>query len=115
MDDCIFCKTANHVIESDYVYEDEYVTAFKDAEPQAPVHVLIVPKQHYVNFSDDIPGEVLAAIGHAIKEVAAKTGIDKDGYRVISNAGDNADQVVKHLHVHVLGGEFLGTGLLPEK
>ena len=93
MDDCIFCKIANHVIESDYVYEDEYVTAFKDADPQAPVHVLIVPKQHYVNFSDEIPAEVLAAVGHAIKEVAAKTGIDKDGYRVISNAGDNADQV----------------------
>jgi hypothetical protein len=61
-EDCIFCKIANHDIESDYVYEDDLVCAFKDMNPQAPVHVLVVPKDHYDNIVDDVPGEVLAAM-----------------------------------------------------
>ena len=60
-DDCIFCKIANHEIESDYLYEDDLVCAFRDLNPQAPVHVLVVPKDHYDNIVDDVPGEVLAA------------------------------------------------------
>lgn len=113
-DDCIFCKIANHVIESDYVFEDDKVCAFRDSDPQAPVHVLVVPKEHYVNIADDVPDDVLVAMAHAIQEVARRTGIDKTGFRIISNAGKDADQVVQHWHVHVLGGEFLGQGLLPK-
>ena len=115
MEDCIFCKIANHEIEGDYVYEDDLVCAFRDANPEAPVHVLVVPKAHYVNLGEDVPDEVLAALGRAVREVARRTGVDKSGFRVISNAGADADQVVQHLHVHVLGGEFLGKGLLPER
>lgn len=107
-EDCIFCKIANHDIESDYVYEDDLVCAFKDMNPQAPVHVLVVPKDHYDNIVDDVPGEVLAAMANAIKEVAKRTGIDKTGFRVIANTGEAAGQTVMHLHMHVLGGKPLG-------
>ncbi|MCH4084303.1 MAG: histidine triad nucleotide-binding protein [Olsenella sp.] len=111
-DDCIFCEIANHEIESDYVYEDDLVCAFKDMNPQAPVHVLVVPKDHYDNLVDDVPGEVLAAMAHAVKEVAKRTGIDKQGFRVIANTGADAGQTVMHLHLHVLGGKKLGEKIL---
>lgn len=111
-DDCIFCKIANHEIESDYVYEDDLVCAFKDMNPQAPVHVLVVPKDHYDNLIDDVPGEVLAAMAHAVKEVAKATGIEDEGFRVIANTGADAGQTVMHLHLHVLGGKKLGEKIL---
>ena len=113
-DDCIFCKIANHVIESDYVYEDDLVCAFRDMNPAAPTHVLVVPKEHYETIVDGVPQETLAAMAHAIDEVVKSEGIDKSGFRVITNAGPDADQVVKHLHLHVLGGRFLGEALLSE-
>lgn len=107
-DDCIFCKLANHVIETDYVYEDDLVCAFKDANPQAPVHVLVVPKDHYDNIVDDVPADVLTAMVHAVGEVARACGIDESGFRVIANTGEAAGQTVMHLHMHVLGGTRLG-------
>lgn len=113
-DDCIFCKIANHVIESDYVYEDDLVCAFRDMNPAAPTHVLVVPKQHYETIVDGLPAETLAAMANAIREVAASEGVAQSGFRVITNAGPDADQVVKHLHMHVLGGRFLGSALLGE-
>ena len=113
-DDCIFCKIANHVIESDYVYEDDLVCAFRDNSPQAPVHVLVVPKDHYDNIVDGVPADVLAAMVHAVGEVVRICGIDKDGFRVIANTGAAAGQTVMHLHMHVLGGKKLGEGLIPE-
>ena len=115
MSDCIFCKIANHEIEGDYVYEDDKVAAFKDLNPQAPVHVLVVPKTHYDNLIDDVPADVLAAMVHAVAEVTAATGIDKEGFRVIANTGDAAGQTVHHLHLHVLGGCDLGEGLIAKK
>ncbi|MCI1934436.1 MAG: histidine triad nucleotide-binding protein [Atopobiaceae bacterium] len=115
MSDCIFCKIANHEIESSYVYEDDKVVAFKDLNPQAPVHILVVPKVHYDNLIDDVPADVLAALAHAVKVVAHATGIDKTGFRVIANTGDAAGQTVHHLHLHVLGGCNLGEGLIPSK
>jgi len=111
-DDCIFCKIANHVIESDYVFEDDIVTAFRDMSPQAPTHVLVVPKQHYDNLVDDVPTETLAALVNAVGEVAKAEGIDQTGFRVIANTGDDAGQTVHHLHLHVLGGRSLGEGLV---
>lgn len=112
-DDCIFCKIANHEIESDYVYEDELVCAFRDANPQAPVHVLVVPKDHFDNIVDGIPKDVLAAMIHAVDEVSHATGIAGDGFRVIANTGEAAGQTVMHVHMHVLGGRPLGEGLIP--
>ena len=112
MDDCIFCKIANHVIESDYVYVDDLVCAFRDMNPAAPTHVLVVPKQHYVTLTDGLPAETLAALVHAVDEVVKAEGIAESGFRVITNAGPDADQVVKHLHLHVLGGKFLGEALI---
>lgn len=113
-DDCIFCKIANHVIESDYVYEDDLVCAFRDMNPAAPTHVLVVPKEHYETIVDGLPAETLAAMANAIREVTEAEGIAQSGFRVITNAGPDADQVVKHLHMHVLGGKFLGSALISE-
>ena len=112
-DDCIFCKIANHEIESDYLYEDDLVCAFRDLNPQAPVHVLVVPKDHYDNIVDDVPGEVLAAMTHAVCEVARICAIKDSGFRVIANTGAAAGQTVMHLHMHVLGGSTLSEGLIP--
>ncbi|MDO4536802.1 MAG: histidine triad nucleotide-binding protein [Coriobacteriales bacterium] len=108
MSDCIFCKIANHEIESNYVYEDELVSAFYDMNPLAPTHVLVVPKAHFAHIGDNVPAEVLAAMTHAVDEVAKREGIAETGYRVVTNAGADAGQAVGHLHFHVLGGKRLG-------
>lgn len=111
MSDCIFCKIAAHEIPSTIVYEDELVVAFDDLSPQAPVHTLVIPKEHYENIVDGVPAETLAAMVHAIGEVAKAKGLEQ-GFRVISNVGADAGQTVMHFHVHVLGGEPLGENLL---
>ncbi|MBM6784600.1 histidine triad nucleotide-binding protein [Collinsella tanakaei] len=111
MDDCIFCKIAAHEIPSTVVYEDDLVMAFDDLNPQAPVHTLVIPKQHYANIVDGVPAETLAAMTHAIREVAKAKGLD-DGFRVIANTGAAAGQTVMHFHMHVLGGKDLGENLL---
>lgn len=111
MSDCIFCMIANHEIPSTVVYEDDLVIAFDDLNPQAPVHTLVIPKGHYENAIDDVPAEVLAAMMHAVKEVARIKGLD-DGFRLISNKGEAAGQTVMHFHMHVLGGKPLGEGLI---
>lgn len=111
MSDCIFCKIANHEIPSTVVYEDELVIAFDDLNPQAPVHTLVVPKQHFENIVDGVPEAVLEAMTHAIAEVARIKGLD-EGFRVIANTGAAAGQTVMHLHMHVLGGKDLGEGLV---
>lgn len=106
-DDCIFCKIANHVIESDYVYEDDLVAAFRDMNPLAPTHVLVVPKEHYETIVDGVPAQTLAAMVHAVEEVAKSEGVAETGFRVTTNTGADAGQVVQHLHLHVLGGKRL--------
>ena len=111
MSDCIFCKLANHEIPTNIVFEDDFVAAFEDANPQAPVHVLVVPKAHYENIIDNVPAETLAAMANAVKEVARIKGLD-EGFRVITNKGEAAGQTVMHLHWHVLGGKTLGEGLV---
>jgi histidine triad (HIT) family protein len=111
-EDCIFCKIANGEMGTDLVYEDELVAAFKDFNPQAPVHVLVVPKKHYANLVDDVPAEVLKAMADAVKVVTEQEGIAESGFRVIMNTGDAAGQTVHHLHMHVLGGKDLGEGLV---
>lgn len=111
MSDCIFCKIAAHEIPSTVVYEDELVIAFDDLSPQASVHTLVIPKEHYQDITDGVPAETLAAMVHAIGEVAKAKGLDA-GFRVISNKGADAGQTVMHFHMHVLGGEPLGENLI---
>ena len=106
---CIFCKIISGEIPSKKVYEDETVYAFYDINPMAPVHVLIVPKEHIASVND-VTSENSAVISH-IYEVAAKLakelGIDESGFRVVSNCGADAGQSVFHLHFHLLGGTKL--------
>jgi histidine triad (HIT) family protein len=112
VDDCIFCKIASKEIPSSVVYEDDAVLAFDDLSPQAPVHTLIVPKVHYVNLSDDVPADVLAALLGAVRTVAERKGVAESGYRVIVNSGPDSAQTVQHLHVHVLGGARMAHGMV---
>ena len=109
MEDCIFCKIANGEIPTNKVYEDEYVTAFKDLNPQAPVHILVVPKKHYDNIlSVDENDMIIAKIYSVINKIAIQENFAKDGFRVINNCGQNAGQTVMHMHFHVLAGRKLG-------
>ncbi len=107
--DCLFCSIIKGDIPSTKVYEDETVFAFKDINPVAPVHILIVPKNH-LSSVNDVTEENSAVIAH-IYEVAAKLakemGIAESGYRVVSNCGKDAGQTVFHLHFHLLGGKAL--------
>lgn len=103
--DCLFCKIIAGDIPSKKAYEDEQVYAFYDIDPQAPVHILIIPKEHIASAAQ-ITAENSAVVAH-IFEVAAKLSRElglKDGFRVVTNCGDSAGQSVKHLHFHLLGG-----------
>ena len=107
--DCLFCKIVNGEIPSTKVYEDEYVYAFNDINPQAPVHVVVIPKEHIASSADEINGEnsnVIAKLFEAIPMVAKSAGIT-NGYRIVNNCGDDACQSVKHIHFHILGGKKL--------
>ncbi len=104
---CMFCKIAAGEMDVPFVYEDDYVVAFDDISPQAPVHTLIVPKQHVVNLTDEPDPELLAHIFGAAHKIAVLKGIDESGYRIVQNNGKDAGQTVFHLHVHVLGGREL--------
>lgn len=107
--DCLFCKIAAGQIPSAKVYEDETVYAFRDIAPQAPVHVLIIPKEHIESLQAVSEAQlgVLAHMFAVAQKIAVSEGVDKTGYRVISNIGDDAGQSVKHLHVHLIGGKQL--------
>ena len=107
--DCLFCKIAMGEIPSKKVYEDEYVYAFYDINPQAKIHVVVIPKEHIAACADEINesnSAVIAKLFEAVPKVAASAGIE-GGYRIVNNCGDNACQSVKHIHFHVLGGEKL--------
>ncbi|KAA5806700.1 histidine triad nucleotide-binding protein [Thermoanaerobacterium thermosaccharolyticum] len=109
MSDCIFCKIINKEINSKIVYEDEYVVAFPDINPQAPVHLLIVPKEH-IESPLDINEDNKDLVGHVYlvaKKLVSQYGIDKKGYRIVSNCGDDGGQTVHHIHFHLLGGRFM--------
>lgn len=103
--DCIFCAIANGEIPSDKVYEDDKILVFYDLEPQAPVHILIIPKEH-IKWAYDITEENSAVIAHIfakIPEIAQKLGIE-DGFRVVNNCGEKAGQSVHHIHFHLMAG-----------
>lgn len=110
MENCIFCKIAAGEIPSNKAYEDEKILAFHDIEPQAPVHVVVIPKQHAAGSMNEITAdnaEVVAHIFRCIPEIAGSLGL-AGGYRVVCNCGADAGQTVQHLHFHILGGKTLG-------
>ena len=112
MSDCLFCKIIAGEIPSSKVWEDETVYAFRDIAPMAPVHVLVVPKLH-IPSADGINEENSAAVAHifeVIPKIAAAEGLS-NGYRVITNCGEDGCQSVKHLHFHLLGGKKLSEAL----
>ena len=103
---CIFCKIANKEMGK-LVYEDESVAAFEDLNPQAPVHVLIVPKKHIARISDVTDGEDACLMGHILvvaNQIASDRGVADGGYRVVVNCNEDAGQSVWHVHFHLLGG-----------
>jgi histidine triad (HIT) family protein len=109
MVDCIFCKIVQGTIPSRKVYEDDTVIAFHDIQPQAPVHLLVIPKKHIATMNDCEESDT-ALLGHtllAAQRVAREAGLAEQGYRLVNNCGDNAGQIVYHLHWHILGGEKL--------
>ena len=108
MSDCLFCKIAAGVIPSTKVYEDEKILAFRDIAPQAPCHVLVIPKAHIADVNG-ITAENSAIVAHifqVIPQIAKAEGLE-NGYRVVSNCGSDAGQTVQHLHFHILGGKQL--------
>ena len=109
MNDCLFCKIAAGEIPSTKVYEDEQVLAFRDIAPQAPVHVLGIPKKHVSGWYDakDEDDALLAHLMRVAANVAKMEGVVDSGFRVVSNCGADAQQTVRHLHLHVLGGRTM--------
>ena len=104
MADCVFCKIGDHSIPSNIAYEDDQIICFHDLEPQAPDHVLVIPKKH-IESLDDVKEEDKELMGHimvTIKKIAADLGLE-NGYRVVSNNGPDAFLTVEHLHFHILG------------
>ncbi len=108
--DCIFCKIAAGEIEAEMVHEEEDVVAFKDINGQAPVHVLVIPRQHVPNLEaiGQLPDAVAKRLFEVSSEVAEKLGVDESGYAVRINNGPDAGQEVFHLHLHVMGGRKMG-------
>ena len=108
MSDCLFCKIAAGVIPSTKVYEDEKILAFRDIAPQAPTHILVIPKAHIGSVAEitEENADVVAHIFRVIPGIAKAEGLE-NGYRVVSNCGPDAGQTVFHLHFHILGGKAL--------
>lgn len=107
--DCLFCKIINGEIPSKKAYENEYVYAFWDISPTAPVHILVIPKIHIETLNDinEENSHIISKIYEAIPEIAKANNIEKDGYRVVSNCNKAAGQSVFHIHFHILGGREL--------
>ena len=104
--DCLFCKIARREIPSDFLYEDESVVAFRDINPQAPLHVLVIPRRHIEKISQlkREDGDLVVRIITAANRIAAEQGIAESGYRLIFNCGADGGQEVYHIHLHLLGG-----------
>lgn len=108
--DCIFCKIVNKEIPAKIVYEDDNVLAFEDINKCAPVHILVIPKEHLESILDlnKDNKKIIGDIHLAINKIAIQQEINKTGFRIVSNCGKDAEQTVKHLHYHILGGKPLG-------
>ena len=110
MSDCIFCKMVSGEIKPDVVYEDDEVLAFRDANPHAPTHVLVIPKAHIAttNDLDESSAMVVGKMYLAAKQIAADDGVAERGYRMVMNCNPEAGQSVYHIHLHLLGGRAMG-------
>ena len=111
METCIFCKIIKNEIPSSKVYENDDILAFKDINPQAPVHIIVIPKKHIENILELNDESLLTKINKAIKEIVREQNLDKQGFRLVTNTGEHACQTVKHLHFHILGGDKLPESL----
>lgn len=105
MAECIFCKIANKEIDTKFIFEDEKVVAFRDMNPQAPQHILIIPKKHFANIVEvddkELAGHIFAEV---VPQVAKIVGVEESGFRLVVNTGKDGGQTVGHLHIHLLGG-----------
>ena len=108
MSDCLFCKIAAGEIPSDKVRETEEWFAFRDIAPQAPTHILVIPKRHVDSLAQANDPVLLGSMLSAIREIAREESLEEDGYRVVTNIGEDGGQSVGHLHFHLLGGRALG-------
>ncbi len=109
MENCLFCKIIKGEIPADKVYEDQDTLAFKDISPQAPTHLLVIPKEHYVGIHE-IPEDkkiVMERLLSTVSSVVLKEGLTNDGYRLVVNFGEKANQTVPHIHIHILSGRSL--------
>ena len=112
--DNIFAKILRGEIPCDKVYEDDFVLAFRDIAPQAPIHILVIPKGAYVSIEDfslQASAEEIKAFYEAVAKISAEQGVNDSGFRCIANTGDNGGQEVPHFHMHILGGKKLGAML----
>lgn len=110
MSNCIFCKIVNKEIPSDIIYEDDKVVAFNDANPQSPIHFLVIPKEH-ISSANYLNEENVSLISHIfliINKLVKEKGLDEDGYRIVNNCGKLGGQTVNHIHFHLLSGRQLG-------
>ncbi len=109
MSDCLFCKVISKEVPSEIVYEDDKIIAFKDIQPQAPVHVLIVPKEHISTLMDltEDSAELMGYLHLKVKEIAEEVGVADSGFRLACNYGKDGDQIIPHIHFHLLGGRSL--------
>jgi histidine triad (HIT) family protein len=109
MQNCIFCKIVAREIPVEPVYEDEEIIAFPDVNPQAPVHVLVIPKKHMANLLEmsDEDNALLTRMHSVVRQLAKELGIADEGFRLVVNTRDNGGQTVHHLHFHILGGRFM--------
>jgi histidine triad (HIT) family protein len=110
IEDCLFCKIVAGDIPADIIHETETTLAFRDINPQAPVHVLIIPRKHIATINDltDEDSEIVGSLFMAARDIAAAEGLADDGYRVVMNCNEAAGQTVFHIHLHLLGGRPLG-------
>ena len=110
MEDCIFCKIIKRQIPSQIVFESDEIIAFRDVNPVAPVHILVIPKKHLSSLLDlnEEDEKLVGKIYTVINKIAKQEGIDKKGFRVVVNCGEDGGQEVKHLHFHLIGGKKLG-------
>lgn len=106
MTDCLFCKMVSGEIPPDTVYEDEHVLAFRDINPQAPVHILVIPREHIatLNDIDDAHRDTIGRMVQAAAHIAAQEGVAENGYRTVLNCNADAGQTVFHIHLHLLAG-----------
>jgi histidine triad (HIT) family protein len=108
MADCVFCKIAKGEIPAEFIYKDENIFVIRDVNPQAPTHLLIIPAQHVESAAEaDDPGIWSSIVGRAV-EIARRSGLDKEGFRMVVNTGVQGGQTVPHIHLHLLSGRNFG-------